>query len=204
VAEIRSIDMSQEGNNNVQIGGVSGGTINITYNTSPDSDKAALGVSSLTRAPFNREYYNLFVIGGEKFDNGSFVVSKRQSLTAFIEPEVKKHFFNVRDNGVIEQILSFPTLFMSENPDYMRSRPTQKVLLGRVTDLELLANDIRISFEASILIFQQNITAASQDLAMLSSPGNSELNNTHWTIKRVDMIESLIRHGLLPPQFSVA
>jgi hypothetical protein len=205
MAETRTIEMSQEGNYNVQFGEVSGGTFNFTYNvTQADRAKIALGTSILTRAPFCREYYNLFVIGGEKFDSGSFTVSRRCSLTEFIEPEVKRQFFNIQDSCVVERILSFPSLFMSENPDYMRSRPTQKALLGRVTDLELLTSDIRISFETMILIFQQSVTDVSRDLAMHSSPGNSELNKTHWTIKQIDLIEPLVRHGLLSSEFLVA
>jgi hypothetical protein len=135
----------------------------------------------------NREYYNLFVVGGEKFDkdSGSFTVAKDRALVTGIEPDVKQCFFNLRDDSVAERILSLPSLFMSENKDFMRSRPGQKALLGRVTDLAIEPNNIRISFEADIRIFQQSITDISQNLGILGNPGCSELNNTHWTIKRV-------------------
>ena len=145
----------------------------------------------------NREYYNLFVIGGEKFKNSEFTIQKDRALTTSIEPNVKKRFFNLYDDRVVEQIFSLPSLFMSENVDYMRSRPGQKVLFGRVTDLTIEPNDIRISFEAEMQIFQQSITDISHDLGIIGNPGCSELNNTHWTIKQVDLINVLTRTGLM-------
>lgn len=148
------------------------------------------------------EYCNVFVVGGEKFDLGWFTISKRKSLVSFIEPEVKSRFFNIQDERVVEQILSFPSLFMSENLDYMRSRPGQKALLGRVTDLELLKNDVKISFAVELQIFQQSVTNISQSLKVLDAPGYSELNDTHWTIKQIDMIAVLVENGLMPQQFT--
>jgi hypothetical protein len=145
----------------------------------------------------NREYYNLFIIGGEKFDGGSFTVAKDRALVTAIEPDVKKRFFNLRDDSVVEWILSMPSLFMSENIDFMRSRPGQKAFFGRVTDLAIEPNGIRISFEAGIQIFQQSITDISHDLGIVGNPGCSELNNTHWTIKRTDLIKVLTEKGLL-------
>jgi hypothetical protein len=146
-----------------------------------------------------REYCNIFVVGGEKFDRGWFTIPKQRSLVSFIEPEVKSRFFNIQDERVAERILSFPSLFMGENPDYMRSRPGQKALLGRVTDLELLKNDVKISFVSELQIFQQNITNISQSLKLLDAPGSSELNDTHWTIKQLDLIAALTENGLLTP-----
>jgi len=148
-------------------------------------------------ATLDRIYYNLFVIGGEKFDKGSFTVPKTKALVESIEPAVKSHFFNLRDDSVVERLLTLPSLFMSENADYMRSRPGQKVLFGRIISLEIEPNDVRIFFVADAEISQQSITNISHNLGILSIPGCSELNNTHWTIKQVDLIEVLTDAGLL-------
>jgi hypothetical protein len=145
----------------------------------------------------SREYYNLFVIGGEKFDGDSFKVSKANSLVFGIEPEVKKKFFNIGDDSVVEEILTLPSLFMSENSDYMRSRPGQKALFGRVTEIEIEPDDIQISFQAETGIVQQCVTEISHRLAILANPGCSELNKTHWTIKQLDLINVLTETGLL-------
>ena len=145
----------------------------------------------------NREFYNLFVIGGEKFDKGSFTIPKTKALVESIEPAVKHQFFNLRDDSVVERLLTLPSLFMSENADFMRSRPGQKALLGRITDLKIEPNDIWISFEVDAKIFQQKITDLTRNLGILDNPGCSELNNTHWTIKQVDLIEVLTDAGLL-------
>ena len=115
----------------------------------------------------NRNFYNLFIIGGEKFGSGNFTIAKDRALVTGIEPDVKKQFFSLRDDSVVEQILSLPSLFMSENVDFMRSRPGQKALLGRVTDLTIEPNDIKISFEADMQIFQQSITDISHSLGII-------------------------------------
>jgi hypothetical protein len=152
---------------------------------------------SLGGVELSHEYYNLFVIGGEKFDSDSFKVSKANSLVIGIEPEVKKKFFNIRDDSVVEEILTLPSLFMSENPDYMRSRPGQKALFGRVTEIEIEPENIRISFQAEAGIVQQRVTDISRSLAILANPGCSELNKTHWTIKQLDLVDVLTETGLL-------
>jgi len=146
-------------------------------------------------AELNREYYNLFVIGGEKFDGINFTVPKTKALVASIEPDVKKRFFNLHDDRVVEQILRLPSLFMSENADYMKSYPGQKALLGCVTELTVEPNNIRFSFYAYAQVYQQRITDISKNLGIMGNPGCSELNNTHWTIKRIDLMKALTKIG---------
>jgi len=166
-------------------------------NRSVQSDAKALPLT-FGGVVMSRDFYNLFVIGGEKFKSGVFTVPRTMVFMAeYIEPEVKKRFLKLRDDKIVEQILSLPSLFMSENKDYMKSRPGQKTLFGRITDLTIEPNDIRISFEADIQIFQQSITDISHDLKIVANPGNSELNNTHWTIKRIDLLKVLAEKGLL-------
>ena len=96
----------------------------------------------------DREYYNLFVIGDEMYNGDNFTISKAKSLVDYIEPDVKKRFFPIREDRVVEQIFALPSLFMSENKDYMKSHPGRKVTLGRVTELKIEKNDIRIFFVA--------------------------------------------------------
>jgi hypothetical protein len=145
----------------------------------------------------NQEYYNIFVVGDEEFDKGWFTVHKSKALTISIEPAVKKRFSNIRDNKVVEEILTLPSLFMSENADYMRSSPGQTALLGRVTKIKLLRNDVKFSFEGEVRLFQQSITDISEKLSMDCTPANSELNQTHWTIKQANLIQILNENGLL-------
>ena len=145
----------------------------------------------------SREYYNLFVIGDEQFATGSFTVAKDTALVTYIEPEVKKKFFRIRSSSVVRQILTLPSLFMSENRDFKESRPGQKAILGRVTDIEIKTNDIKISFELEIQLFQQVITDISQSLGISGNPGLSELNNTHWTIKQIDLLQVLADAGII-------
>jgi hypothetical protein len=117
----------------------------------------------------------------------------------YIDPKVKKKFFNIRDDAVVEKILTLPSLFMAENADYMRSRTGAKAILGIVTNLEILPTTIEVSFEPMTKIFQQSITDISAKLALPGNPGISELNHTHWTIKPIDLIAVLTENGLLAP-----
>ena len=146
----------------------------------------------------NREHYNLFVIGGEKFNNGNFVISKSDVFPAeYIEADIKKQYMNLRDDNVVMKIFSLPSIFMSENIDFLQASPRQRVLFGRVTDLEINPNDIRIAYTVESQIYQQSITDISHDLGILDNPGCSELNRTHWTIKKVDLLKVLSELALM-------
>lgn len=165
----------------------------LNRSTQPDPKALPHSFGGVT---FCKDYYNLFVIGGEKFKNGVFSVPRTMVFTKdYIEPEVKKRFLKLRDDNVVEQILSLPSLFMSDNKDYLKSRPGQKALFGRVTELAIEPNGIQISYEADIQIFQQSITDISHSLGIVGNPGSSELNNTHWTIKPIDLIKVLTETG---------
>lgn len=155
-----------------------------------------------TATPLCTEYYNLFVVGGEKFEGdrigGEFTISKANVLvTEYTDSNIKQKFYNLRDNSVVSQILRLPSLFMDENADFKRSHPCQKALLGRVTNLEIKPNSIGISFSGNQLVFQQNITDLSQALGLFANPGRSELNKTHWAIKRVNLVDVLMHAGLI-------
>ena len=103
---------------------------------------------------------------------------------------------------VIEQIKTFPSLFMYENTEYGgRTSPDQKAYFGFVTDLRVQENGlIKVRFRRDADINQQQINDIAHLLDIHEGSGIMELNQTHWTIKNVDLIEELTEAELLPQE----
>ena len=99
----------------------------------------------------------------------------------------------------IEQIKTFPSLFMYENTEYGgRTALDQEAYFGFVTDLRVQENGlIKVRFRCVAKINQQQINDIARLLDIHEGSGIMELNQTHWTIKHVDLIEELTEAELL-------
>ena len=146
----------------------------------------------------SREYYNLFVISDE-IKNWRFTMPKDRSLRS--NSDIVKKFADLTSE-VIDQIKTFPSLFMYENTEYGgRTSPDQKAYFGFVTDLRVQENGlIKVRFRRDADINQQQINDIAHLLDIHEGSGIMELNHTHWTIKNVDLIEELTEAELLPQE----
>jgi len=145
---------------------------------------------------FSREFYNLFVVGGEVFDGVHFTIAKECALTAVegVAPEITKRFAGL-DDGAVSQIKTFPSLFMDENRWCGRTDPDHKAFFGVVYDVIKLKNEIKIYFEIVSSLPQQRLNELADNLALKRAPRLNELNRTHWAIKRVDLFKELLAAG---------
>ena len=143
----------------------------------------------------SREYYNLFVISDE-IKNNRFTIPKDRSLRSSVANDKK---FAELTPEAIEQIKTFPSLFMYENTEFGgRTSPDQKAYFGFVTDLRVQENGIiKVRFHRDAEINQQQINGIAHLLDIHEGSGIMELNHTHWTIKHVDLIEELTEAELL-------
>ena len=146
----------------------------------------------------SREYYNLFVISDE-IKNWRFTIPKDRSLRN--NSDIVKVFADLTPEA-ISQIKTFPSLFMTENTEYGgRTSPEQKAYFGFVTDLRVQENGIiKVRFRRDADINQQQINDIAHLLDIHEGSGIMELNQTHWTIKNVDLIEELTEAELLPQE----
>jgi hypothetical protein len=145
----------------------------------------------------NRDYYNLFVIGGEEFYNDHFLVPKDRALVQGTLADDLFDRLSALTPDAIKEIKTFPALFASENTDYWGKTDTQQqTIYGLVTDIKVQDNGIKIYFQPFTNINQQTINNIAFELGIGNRTAITELNRTHWTIKRINLIEALTDAGI--------
>ena len=66
---------------------------------------------------------------------------------------------------------------------------------GYVTDIEVQDDGIKVFFQAFNTIQQQKLIELSQELCIDGAKSYTELCQTHWAIKRVNLVEILENAG---------
>lgn len=185
---------SQVGDKNVQVGRADNvnQVINIIV---PGSIRSAISPTIASGIRLNTDYYNLFVIGNEAFDSDHFILPKDRALTESIAPEIKSQFARLSEDA-IAQIKTFPALFASENHLYGQTDDAHTAYVGVVTEIRIQENGIKIYFRLLSPLPQQRLNALASNLALGRASFFNELNRTHWTIKRINLMEELATAGL--------
>ena len=156
------------------------------------------GIHASASGALNREYYNLFVMGGETFSafsSGHFLVPKDRALTECVSPDIKTTVSSF-DVDTIEFLKTLPAIFMSENESYARFDDTQQAYFGIVNDVRVQMNGIKICYQALNAIPQRRLVDLMRELDILGRPSFSELSRTHWAIKHVNLVEELRDAGI--------
>ncbi|MHB1367643.1 MAG: hypothetical protein ACYCWE_17615 [Eubacteriales bacterium] len=189
-------ELKQTGDNNTQIAYVQNYDGTSTTNIIVTSQRSG-DVLASTEGILNRDYYNLFVMGGETFtafSGGHFIVPKDRVLTENVSWDIEKTVSSLHAK-TIEFIKTLPTIFASENTRYGRSDDTQQAFFGMVTDVRVQDNGVKIYYQTLNAIPQKRLNELTNELAIVNRPFN-ELDRTHWTIKRVDLVEELRDAGI--------
>ena len=153
------------------------------------------GVMLPTKHTLNTDCYNLFVIGGETFNLGHFVVPKDRALTESISPELKKRYAGL-DEEAIAQIKTYPALFACENYQYGHTSEDQTAYFGLIVDIKVQENGANVYYQLLSPIQQQRLNEIAYNLAIKGTSSFNELNRTHWTIKQINLIEALRDAGI--------
>lgn len=167
-----------------------GGTINLVYASSNGAlYNAATTISS--------EYYNLFVVGDEQFNEGSFLIDKERALTIAedVDPDISEQFASLSPEAQA-LIKTFPSIFAGENLQYGHTDGTQLAVFGVVTDIRIQENGIKIHYQRFCTIPQQRLNEIRLRLSIKGSSSFNELDRTHWTIKRINLTEELRAAGI--------
>ena len=96
------------GDNVTQIANNQGGTINVFM-------PAANGAVYNAATKISSEYYNLFVIGGESFNENFFLIDKTRALTVAegVAEDISEQFASLTPDAQAA-IKTFPSIFASE------------------------------------------------------------------------------------------
>lgn len=181
---------THSGDNGVQIANQQGGTINFFLSSNNGAVYNAANA-------INTEYYNLFVVGDEAFNENFFLIGKDRALTTAegIASDISAKFAALTPEAMAI-IKTFPSIFASENHKYGCTDDSHLALFGVVTDIKVQENGIKIYFQRFCSIPQQKLNEIAFNLAIQGSSSFNELNRTHWTIKRINLIEELRAAGI--------
>ena len=178
------------------------GTINMTVNQQV-ANMPFFGGRFYVPVHMDREYYNIFVIGCEEFDRPYFKVPRDRALSEMMSDETKALFTPVSMENKA-RIMTLPSLFMAENNRYGDATDDQKVIYGFVSDMKLYENDVKIYYCGYKLdIPQRRLNELLEELELCGNRNFNEMNRTHWSIKRCDLIEELLEAGIQVPVFRV-
>lgn len=190
------IAYTQTGNDNTQIGHVD------NYNDESVTNVVMIN-NQQTGQParqnaLNKEYYSLIVSGGEiftAFANGYVMVDKRRALTEEVSPDIKDAV-NTLHARAIEFVKTLPTIFADENTVYGKSDDTQMAFFGMVTDVRVQDNGIKVFYQLLNPLPQKRLNEIIDKLAIRGTSNFNELDRTHWTIKRIDLVAELREAGI--------
>lgn len=131
------------------------------------------------------EYYNLFILNGEKYENKSFIL-RNERIFEYTTTAIKNKFSSFTHED-IDEIISLPTLFLPEYNKYDQN--IKKGFLGRLVDIDKTdGNGIsRFYFQKEKVIDLESLVTFKSELMI----EEWELSRTHWAIKRAN-IQSIV------------
>lgn len=150
------------------------------------------------RSDWEYEYYNLFVIGGEtfyRFSQGDFVVPKEDALTRFVAEDIAEEIRRL-DEAAMERVKGFFCIFAPRNADYAAPGDDQNALLGVITGIQRQDEGFKIMYQTLNPIPQATIHSLSSTLCIEGKPTIGELDTTHWSVKKVNLVETLRAAGI--------
>lgn len=181
----------QIGDRNLQVGRVD--NLNHTMIICTLISEQSCDISS-TKS-FNTDLYHLFVV--EDALSGRFIIPSDRALTESISQPVKEKYACLSEEA-INEIKSFPAIFATKNHHYGKTDDGHNARLGFITDVKIQDNGIKIRASYLFDVAQQKLNECREKLSIQGAPSFNEFNRTHWTIKRVNLIEVLRDEGLFP------
>lgn len=196
-ANVPATVVNQNGEKNVHIDRADTVNQSITFNF-PYVARTSDGKMLPTARTINQNYYNLFVMGSEAFDSDHFIVSPDRALSPYWTSDELRGELGELSDEAIEKIKTFPALFLPEANDYYaKASDEQQVIFGFLDSVRVQDNGIKIRYQPLWPIPMQQISNIGFDLGMKDmTRAITEMNHTHWAIKRIDLIEELKDAGI--------
>lgn len=178
-------NFTQNGNHNVQIGNVQH-----MYLNSDEENLCSVG----TEIDYN--YYNLFVTDDSNFRPNSkkscgtiFIPIRKMLKIEYTDINISKQFIPLVPKSRIA-VKKFPSVFAAENKlidGYNEIDPEQSVYIGYIKDIDIKSDTLKISFDAPLVLQQTSLVNLSDKLCLVKKMRFSELEDSHWAIKKVNL-----------------
>ena len=141
-----------------------------------------------TKATSNPDYFNL-IIGYDPFPSDHILVDKSRALTEYISDEVKDEFAGWTPEK-IEKIKKLPAIIAQEKD----GSDEQQAVFAFIRDVKIQDNGVKVYYQKYFPIPFSFLKDNLPELAMYLF----ELTRTHWTIKKIDLLEVMQDAGLFP------
>jgi len=136
--------------------------------------------------------FNLIIsYGPESWDSSPQELDRSRVAIEYTADEISERY-KFFDGKAIEELKSFPTLFVTEN-ESVESK------IGCVTDVRLRQNSVVFEFEFDPALPSLPI-GTIEALRVDIDLGGWELSRTHWAIKDEPLFEILLRKGYITQQ----
>lgn len=144
----------------------------------------------------NTNYYNLIVDGMIDLEKPGtcFSVKPSRALTEYIDDDVKMQFATLSEEA-IHSLQTFPTIFAHENDGYGLAAPDQQAGFGYILKIKVRHEGIIIKPSILWKFNQQILNDNLLNFDIHGHKGFCELNRTHWTVKKVDLISEFRELG---------
>jgi hypothetical protein len=136
----------------------------------------------------NPDYFNL-IIGYDPFPSDHILVDPKRALTEYISDDVKERFAGWTPEKIAE-IKKLPAIISCERD----GTDEQQAVFAFIRDIKVQDNGIKVYFQRYFPIPFSFLSENLSDLAMYLF----ELTRTHWTIKKIDLLEVMQDAGVFP------
>ncbi len=141
----------------------------------------------------NNGFYNLFVLDSEDFAKGYFLLQKEACLK-YIDKSIK-HNYSLEDEETIKECLKYPCLFANKNDTYKRAKNDQLSYFGYLAGIEFTDEACKFRFSIVSSLPQNIFNDNAKLFNMKESKGENELDNIHWSIKNINLVETIRKLG---------
>lgn len=155
------------------------------------------GIPTPKQYECNPYFFNLFVIESQmQFKDNNFEIAKESCLTKYIERELKDKHLSL-NNESIKELKSYPCIFASKNLlSFGKTEDTQFAYFGFVDDIHPLDKTIKFSYHMISPIKQNELIKIMNDLKIKSTSMKNEFDETHWTLKDVNIFDVFSKHNI--------
>lgn len=136
--------------------------------------------------------FNLLIsYGPDSWDSSPYECDRSRAVVEYTADEISERY-KFFDEKAIDELKSFPTLFVTENEE-TESR------IGYITNIRVRETAVVIDYEFDPILPTLAI-GAIEAMRVDIDLGSWELSRTHWAVKDEPIFDILIRHGYLNQQ----
>lgn len=138
------------------------------------------------RSELSSEYFNL-IIGYDPFEKDHILIDSTRALTEYISDDVKEQFAGWTPEKKAE-LKKLPAIISQERD----GTDEQQAVFAFIRDIRIQDNGIMVYFQRYYPIPFSFLKDSLSELAMYPF----ELTRTHWTIKRVNLLQVMQDAGV--------